>query len=108
MSQPPETPDGRYIVVDGTLWRATNPALPADVAARLRRELGKARGDVRAAKRAEDDAALADARRRVHAAKIGLGERGPVWWDDGGPDLNRRKVRNTPYADWWRGVSDPR
>jgi hypothetical protein len=36
----------------------------------------------------------------VHAAKVALGERGPVWWADGAPDLNRRLVRNTPYADW--------
>jgi len=26
---PDRTPDGRYIVVDGRLWRATNPHLPA-------------------------------------------------------------------------------
>ncbi len=32
---------------------------------------------------------------------IALGERGPVWWDDGAPDLNRRKVEHTPYAAWW-------
>ncbi len=27
MSEPPRTPDGRYIVVDGVLWRATRPDL---------------------------------------------------------------------------------
>jgi hypothetical protein len=41
------------------------------------------------------------ARARVHAAKVGLGERGPVWWQDGAPDLNRHLVRNSPYAAWW-------
>jgi hypothetical protein len=45
--------------------------------------------------------ALAKARAAVDAAKRALGERGPVWWDDGAPDLNRRLVRNTPYAEWW-------
>ena len=45
---------------------------------------------------------LAAARAAVETAKVGLGERGPVWWTDGAPDLNRRMARNTPYADWWR------
>jgi len=37
----------------------------------------------------------------VDAAKVGLGERGPVWWKDGAPDFNRRMARNTPYAAWY-------
>jgi len=32
---------------------------------------------------------------------MGLGERGPVWWDDGEPDYNRHLVQNSPYAVWW-------
>jgi hypothetical protein len=47
---------------------------------------------------------MRDARARVDAAKTALGERGPVWWDDGAPDLNRRMARDTPYAAWYRGV----
>lgn len=52
---------------------------------------------------------LMDARRkrdrgRVDAAKRALGERGPVWWDDGAPDYNRRLARNTPYADWFAQI----
>ena len=39
--------------------------------------------------------------RRVQAAKVALGERGPVWWDDGAPDFNRRMVANSPYARWY-------
>jgi len=34
-------------------------------------------------------------------AKIGLGKRGPVWWDDGEPDYNRRLIQNSPHAMWW-------
>jgi hypothetical protein len=34
-----------------------------------------------------------------------LGERGPVWWTDGAPDFNRKLVVNTPYADWYAGLS---
>ena len=102
--QPARTPDGRYIVVRGRLWRATNPDLPEAEAAALRRDLGKARSDVRRAKRDGDDDLLKDARRRVQAAKVALGERGPVWWDDGARDFNRCLAKNTPYADWWRSV----
>ncbi|WP_235531902.1 hypothetical protein [Sphingomonas sp. Leaf67] len=46
---------------------------------------------------------MAKARKAVDAAKVALGERGPVWWDDGAPDYNRRKVENTPYAGWLAG-----
>ncbi len=57
----------------------------------------------RAVRHATDDAALGAARARVHEAKVALGERGPVWWDDGAPDLNRRLVAKTCYAQWWAG-----
>lgn len=102
----PTTPDGRYFVVRGRLWRCANPALPDDVRQALTRDLMRARRDVGAALRAGDAAALADARGRVDAAKIALGERGPVWWADGSPDYNRRLARNTPYAAWFAGLED--
>ena len=47
---------------------------------------------------------LAAARHAVDAAKRGLGERGPVWWDDGAPDDNRRMVKNTKYAEWFAAL----
>jgi hypothetical protein len=37
----------------------------------------------------------------VDEVKQALGERGPVWWDDGSPDLNRHMVKNTLYAEWY-------
>ena len=40
------------------------------------------------------------AHRAVDEAKRALGERGPVWWDDGSSDFNRHMVKNTPYFDW--------
>ena len=98
---PAVTPDGRYIVVRGRLWRRTNPHLPEDQRERLVRELMSARRAVGEARRADDRAALAIAGQRVDAAKIALGERGPVWWSDGAPDYNRHLARNTPYAEWW-------
>ncbi len=97
----PRTPDGRYIVVDGVLWRAANPALPEAERARLVFELMNARRAIGAAKRANDAAAEEAARVAVHRGKVALGERGPVWWDDGAPDLNRRRVEATIYAACW-------
>ena len=55
----------------------------------------------RAARDAGDAADRLAARAAVDAAKVALGERGPVWWDDGAPDQNRRMARNTPYAEWF-------
>jgi hypothetical protein len=93
------TPDGRYFVVNGRLWRLSNPGLPEAERERLVSELMSARRAVRDAR--TDTAAIGVARARVDAAKTALGERGPVWWTDGAPDLNRKMVRNTPYADWF-------
>ena len=101
---PPRTPDGRYIVVRGRLWRAANPGLDETTRARLVAELMTARRDVGAALAAQDAAAEAEARGRVDAAKIALGERGPVWWTDGAPDQNRRMARNSSYAAWFEGL----
>ena len=96
----PVTPDGRYFVVRGRLWRCSDPALPEPERTRLVAELMRARSAVRRARdRADRDEERA-ARSRVHAAKLALGERGPPWWDDGAPDYNRHLARNTPYRDW--------
>lgn len=100
----PSTPDGRYFVHGGRLWRCSNPTLPDDERERLVRELMDARRAVGAATRAEDNDAEREARARVHAAKVALGERGPTWWD--GEDVNQKAPKNTPYADWWAGLSD--
>ena len=98
MSHPPKTPDGRYIVVDGILWRATRPDLSPERERALVGDLMDARRAVKMAQTPEETAA---ARALVDTAKRKLGERGPVWWDDGAPDLNRHAVANTPYAAWW-------
>jgi hypothetical protein len=100
----PLTPDGRYIVVRGRLWRSSNPGLGQEARQALVDRLMDARRDVKSALKAGDGEALRAARSRVQAAKEGLGERGQPWWNDGTPDLNRHKVENTPYSDWWRRV----
>ena len=98
---PPVTPDGRYFVGRGGVGRCTDPSLPPDDRSRSVRELMDARRAVGAAKRAADRAAEAEAHAAVDRAKRALGERGPVWWDDGAPDFNRHMARNTPYAGWF-------
>lgn len=100
------TPDGRYLVVRGRLWRTANPDLPEAERKALVGALMAARRGVRAALASDDSGALADARAAVDAAKHGLGERGPVWWTDGAPDQNRRMVRNSSYAEWYAQAQD--
>lgn len=97
----PRTPDGRYFVVRGRLWRLADPALPDEERTRLVRKLMRARRDIATARRTADADLARRARRRVHEAKAALGERGRVWWTDGAPDYNRRLVVNTPYAAWF-------
>lgn len=72
----------------------------------LTRELMAARRDKGAAMRRHDPVAREAARLRIDAAKHALGERGPVWWTDGTPDLNRHLARTTPYSTWAAGFLD--
>ncbi len=102
--QYPVTPDGRYFVVRGRLWRCSNPALPDSERQRLTLILMAARRAVGKARRGGDAAGLAVAREAVDAAKVLLGERGPAWWDDGAPDCNRKFARNSPYARWYAAI----
>lgn len=82
MPEPERTPDGRYIVVNGRRWRASDPGLPEARRQELVDELMSARRAVGAAKRAADPEAERAARDRVHAAKVALGERGTPWWEE--------------------------
>lgn len=81
----PVTPDGRYFVVRGRLWRCTNPKLSAKRKEKLVKDLMLAR-------RTRDRAG-------VDKAKRALGERGPTWWKN--EDYNRYLAKNTPYAEWF-------
>jgi hypothetical protein len=71
-TQPETTEDGRYLVIDGRRWRASDPGIPEALRAELVAELMAARRDVRTDPEA--------ARPRVHDAKVALGERGVPWW----------------------------
>jgi hypothetical protein len=76
------TADGRYIVVDGRRWRASDPAIPEPLRKELVAELMAARRDVRGDPET--------ARPRVQDAKVALGERGDPWWD---PTTEGQRVR---------------
>lgn len=91
------TDDGRYIVVDGRRWRATDPLIPEGRRAELVQILMAWRREVRRTNGTPGEQA---ARAGVHAAKVALGERGtPPWWDQ--DDEDRR-------ARWQAEVPSPR
>lgn len=98
------TPDGRYIVVRGLLWRTSNLLLPEDERKRLVSELMSARRSVKDA--AGDPERLRSARDAVNDAKVALAERGTVWWSDGAPALNRHLAKTTPDAEWYLGQTN--
>jgi hypothetical protein len=77
---PEETPDGRYLLINGRRWRRSDPSLSQGRRQELVDELMRARRDVGVAKRSGDVVAEREARSRVHEAKVALGERGAPWW----------------------------
>ncbi|WP_202408301.1 hypothetical protein [Novosphingobium silvae] len=83
-----------------------DPSLDPPKRERLVKELMAARRAVGTARRRKDAAAEESARLAVDRAKRALGERGPVWWSDGAPDLNRHLARTGPYADWFAAVEE--
>lgn len=89
-AHPEKTSDGHFVIIDGRRWRATDPMIPADTAAELRKLLMAARRDVGTALRADDPKAERAARDRVHAAKVALGERGTPWWEQSDSERSAR------------------
>ena len=98
-----ETPDGRYLVSRGRLWRKTNPCL-SDIERRAAiKLLMQARLGMR---KASSELEVMKAKADVDAAKQRLGETGPVWWSDGAPDESGRHPLESSYAAWWAELSD--
>ncbi|MER5950424.1 hypothetical protein ABT127_30735 [Streptomyces sp. NPDC001904] len=90
-TEPEHTPDGHFVVIRGRRWRATDPSVPDDAAARLRSHLMAARRAVGVALRQKDAAAERVSRERVNTAKVALGERGaPPWWEQDEAARRRR------------------
>ena len=73
------TPDGRYFVVKGQLWRCTNPALDEATRQHWVNALMDARRAVKSAKGDADPQALKAARQQVQHAKVALDKHDPVW-----------------------------
>ena len=72
------TEDGRFLVIDGRRWRATDPLIPEERQAELRSVLMAWRRDVGRTKGTDEERRSRDG---VQAAKVALGERGEYWWD---------------------------
>jgi hypothetical protein len=96
----PQTPDARYFVVRGRLWRMADPNLAQQRRDALVKQLMEARRELQRLMPER----RSEARSQIDAAKRSLGERGPVWWRDGAPDYNRKLAKNTPYAVWFAGL----
>ena len=96
----PVTPDGRYFMVRGRLWRMSDPALDPERRDTLVRDLMQARRAMGEARKAGDRAAGAAAKARSMPPSARLASAATPWWGDGAPDLNRHLARNTPYAEW--------
>lgn len=97
MGEAPElTPDGRYFLINGRRWRATDPAIPegrrdelTKVLMAWRREVGRTKGtDLESATRAG-----------VQATKIALGERGTPWWEQSDDERRARWTTDVPMPD---------
>ncbi|MEV5016633.1 hypothetical protein ACIGW1_20710 [Streptomyces sp. NPDC053780] len=101
---PERTPDGHFVVIRGRKWRATDPSIPEEAAARLRRHLMSARRAVRRALAESDARAEAAARARVNRAKVALGERGTPWWEQS--DRSRRERWEGGLAELDQRASD--
>ena len=96
MSEPERTPDGRYLVVGGRRWRASDPGIPDPLRTELVAELMAARRAVKDA--AGEEVATAAARRRVQDAKVALGERGEAWWEPGTEEGRRERLASAVRA----------
>ena len=95
------TSDGRYILVGGRRWRATDPMIPPERAAELRSALMAWRREVKAVRGTEAEPA---ARAGVQAAKVALGERGQPWWEQTAAERKERWEAEVPRPGGSPGV----
>ena len=93
---PEKTPDGRYVIIDGRRWRATDPLVPEARRDELQHLLMAWRREVRRVRGSDGEP---EARAGVHAAKTALGERGTPWWEQ---SEDERRAR------WEEPVPEPR
>lgn len=93
MAASEHTPDGRYVVIDGRRWRATDPAIPDERREELIRILMAWRREVR---RTRGTPAESETRAGVQAAKVALGERGTPWWEQSEEERRARWSADVP------------
>lgn len=91
--RPQRTPDGRYVVIDGRRWRATDPDIPEERRAELQRVLMAWRREVQ---RTRGGPGERHARDGVQAAKVALGERGTPWWEQSAAERRARWEAEVP------------
>jgi hypothetical protein len=77
-SEVERTEDGRFLVIDGRRWRATDPLIPDGRRHELQSVLMAWRREVKRTKGTEEERASRDG---VQATKVALGERGTPWWE---------------------------
>lgn len=88
------TDDGRYIVVGGRRWRATDPEIPEERAAELRKILMAWRREVKTARGTDRERGVRDG---VQATKVALGERGTPWWEQTDHERRARWETDVPW-----------
>ncbi len=94
--EPERTPDGRYLVIDGRRWRASDPEIPEERRAELVQALMAWRREVR---RTKGTAAERASRDGVQATKVALGERGTPWWEQTDEERRARWSAEVPLPD---------
>ncbi|ATD70980.1 MULTISPECIES: hypothetical protein [Gordonia] len=90
MTDPEHTPDGRYMVINGRKWRATDPLIPDERRSELQSILMAWRRDVKRTQGAPES------RAGVQAAKVALGERGTPWWEQTDDERRARWENEVP------------
>lgn len=90
------TDDGRYIVVDGRRWRATDPEIPDARRGELQKILMAWRREVKRTKGTDEESG---SRAGVQATKVALGERGDPWWEQDSETRRARWETQVPVPD---------
>ena len=88
--KPTPPPPEAFLEVNGRKWRRSDPRIPPPLRQQLVNELMAAR---RAVGLAAEEVERRAARRRVHDAKVALGERGRAWWLDASPAELQPRIR---------------
>jgi hypothetical protein len=87
------TEDGRFLVIDGRRWRATDPLVPDDRRHELQSVLMAWRREVKRTRGTDEERTSRDG---VQAVKVALGERGTPWWEQTEDERRTRWEADVP------------